>query len=86
MKEYGVNTVIYTDVSRDGMLQGPNVEATKALVEATGMDITGSGGVSCLQDIRDLKKAGCAGAILGKALYEGAFTLQEAIEANREEA
>ena len=86
MKGFGVSTVIYTDVSRDGMLQGPNVEATRALVQATGMEITGSGGVSCLRDLRDLRQAGCAGAILGKALYEGAFTLREAIEANREEA
>ena len=85
MKAFGVDTVIYTDISRDGMMSGPNVKATRALVEATGMRITGSGGVSCLEDIRQLKKAGCAGAILGKALYEGAFTLEEAIKVNGEE-
>lgn len=80
MKQCGVRDIIYTDVSRDGMLQGPNVPATAALVEATGMDIIGSGGVSKLSDLTALKEAGCAGAILGKALYEGAFTLPEAIK------
>ncbi len=79
MKALGVAVVIYTDVSRDGMMQGPNVAATRALVEATGMEITGSGGVSSLEDLRALKAAGCAGAILGKALYEKAFTLAEAL-------
>lgn len=79
MKEAGTDTVIYTDVSRDGMMQGPNIPATQALIEQTGMQIIGSGGVSCLEDLRGLKKAGCAGAILGKALYEGAFTLPEAL-------
>ena len=80
MKQCGVRDIIYTDVSRDGMMQGPNVPATAALVEATGMDIIGSGGVSQLGDLTALKGAGCAGAILGKALYEGAFTLPEAIK------
>ena len=80
MKQWGVRDIIYTDVSRDGMMSGPNVPATAALVGATGMDIIGSGGVSQLADLTALKQAGCAGAILGKALYEGAFTLEEAIQ------
>ena len=71
MKDLGVTTVIYTDVSRDGMMQGPNVEATAALVQATGLDVIGSGGVSGVADLIRLRDAGCAGAILGKALYEG---------------
>ena len=86
MKEKGVCRIIYTDVSRDGMMQGPNIPATRTLVEATGMPVTGSGGVSSLNDLRELKKAGCAGAILGKAMYEKAFTLAEALEAVKEEA
>ena len=86
MKEKGVCRSIYTDVSRDGMMQGPNIPATRALVEAAGMPVTGSGGVSSLDDLRELKKAGCAGAILGKAMYEKAFTLEEALEAVKEEA
>ena len=84
MRDMGVTDVIYTDVSRDGMMQGPNVEATRRLIEQTGMDIIGSGGVSCLNDLGNLKAAGCAGAILGRAMYEGAFTLEEALQYNKE--
>ncbi|MBQ8655355.1 MAG: 1-(5-phosphoribosyl)-5-[Clostridia bacterium] len=84
MLDMGVSAVIYTDVSRDGMMQGPNVEATRALAEATGMQIIGSGGVSSIRDLKALQSAGCAGAILGKALYEGAFTLPEALNAVKE--
>ena len=81
MKDLGVTTVIYTDVSRDGMMQGPNVEATAALVQATGLDVIGSGGVSSVADLIRLRDAGRAGAILGKALYEGAIALPEALAA-----
>ena len=84
MRDMGVKDVIYTDVSRDGMMQGPNVAATRKLIEQTGMDIIGSGGVSCLNDLGHLKAAGCAGAILGRAMYEGAFTLEEALQYNKE--
>ncbi len=84
MRDMGVTTIIYTDVSRDGMMQGPNVPATRALIEATGMDVIGSGGVSCLDDLRHLRDAGCAGAILGRAMYEGAFTVEEALAAMNE--
>ena len=81
MRELGVTTVIYTDVSRDGMMQGPNVSATRALIEATGLEIIGSGGVSAVGDLLAFREAGCAGAILGKALYEKAFTLADALSA-----
>ena len=84
MRDMGVKDVIYTDVSRDGMMQGPNVEATRKLIEQTGMDIIGSGGVSCLDDLRNLRDAGCAGAILGRAMYESAFTVEEALAAVKE--
>ena len=84
MKNMGVDTIIYTDVSRDGMMQGPNVAATRKLIEQTDMNIIGSGGVSCLKDLGNLKAAGCAGAILGRAMYEGAFTLEEALAYNKE--
>ena len=84
MRDMGVKDVIYTDVSRDGMMQGPNVEATRRLIAQTGMDVIGSGGVSCLNDLGNLKAAGCAGAILGRAMYEGAFTLEEALQYNKE--
>ena len=81
MKEYGVRHVVYTDISRDGMLTGPNVEATKALTEATGMDIIASGGMSSMDDLRRLHEAGVKGAIIGKALYENRINLREAVEA-----
>ena len=70
MKEYGVKHIIYTDISRDGMLSGPNIPATKKLTEETGLDIIASGGVSCMEDLQALYDAGISGAIMGKALYE----------------
>lgn len=81
MKEYGVRHVVYTDISRDGMLSGPNVEATRALTEATGMDIIASGGMSSMDDLRRLCDAGVKGAIIGKALYENRIDLKEAVGA-----
>jgi phosphoribosylformimino-5-aminoimidazole carboxamide ribotide isomerase len=79
MKEMGVETIIYTDISRDGMLNGPNVEATKALSHATGMNIIASGGVSSMEDLQQIYEAGIQGAIIGKALYEGRIDLAEAV-------
>ncbi|MDO5415748.1 MAG: 1-(5-phosphoribosyl)-5-[(5-phosphoribosylamino)methylideneamino]imidazole-4-carboxamide isomerase [Lachnospiraceae bacterium] len=79
MKEYGVRHVVYTDISRDGMLSGPNVAATKALTDETGLDIIASGGVSCMEDLEALYQAGIQGAIIGKALYEKRIELKEAI-------
>ncbi len=81
MKEYGVRHIVYTDISRDGMLTGPNVEYTKKLTEETGMDIIASGGMSSMEDLRQLYHAGVCGAIIGKALYEKRIDLKEAIEA-----
>lgn len=79
MKEMGVKTIIYTDISRDGMLSGPNVEATKRLSDATGLDVVASGGVSCMEDLRKIHEAGIHGAIMGKSLYEGRIDLVEAV-------
>ena len=79
MKEYGVRHIVYTDISRDGMLSGPNVEATRKLTEETGLDIIASGGVSCMQDLKCLHEAGIRGAIIGKALYENRIDLAEAV-------
>ena len=80
MKQIGICDVIYTDIGRDGMQTGPNVEATRKLIEKTGMNIIGSGGVGQLSDLYALRAAGCAGAIVGKALYNGNFTLAEALK------
>lgn len=79
----GCARYVVTDVSRDGMLSGPNLDLLARLCEATDTPIVASGGVSSLADIeaiRGLRDAGVEGAIIGKALYSGAFTLQEALD------
>ncbi len=83
MRDCGVNTLIYTDISRDGMLNGPNIPATANLVKETGMEIIASGGMSRLEDLIALKKEGVPGAIIGKALYENKIDLKEALETVR---
>lgn len=80
MKAYGVRHIVYTDISKDGMLTGPNVAYTQKLTEETGMDIIASGGVSCMSDLEELDKRGIHGAIIGKALYEKRISLQEAVQ------
>ena len=80
MKVYGVRTVVYTDISKDGMLTGPNVSATKTLSDATGLDIIASGGMSCMDDLQAISDAKIHGAIIGKALYEKRIDLKEAID------
>lgn len=80
MREIGVKTIVYTDISKDGMLSGPNVEQTKLLSDKTGIDIIASGGMSCMQDLEDVCAAGIHGAIMGKALYEKKIILKEAVQ------
>lgn len=82
--ERGVRRIIYTDISRDGMLGGPNVEQTLAVARAANVNVTASGGVSSLDDIARLRDAGDSrldSVIVGKALYEGKFKLEAAIRA-----
>lgn len=84
MQDLGVTTAVYTDISRDGLLQGPNLQAIEDMARQSGLEIIASGGVSSRENIRALKAledCGVAGAIMGKALYEGKITLPEAIEA-----
>ncbi len=79
---YGVAAIIYTDIARDGMMQGPNIAATRALAEAISIPVIASGGVSSLKDIENLmaiEASGIAGAITGKAVYTGAINLAEAV-------
>ncbi len=79
---YGVSAIVYTDISRDGMLRGPNIEATKALAEAISIPVIASGGLSCLDDIKRLmaiEQSGVTGVITGKAIYTGSIKLYEAI-------
>lgn len=79
MKAFGVKHIVYTDISKDGMMAGPNVMHTKQLTEETGMDIIASGGVSCIEDLIRLNEAGIQGVIIGKALYEKKIDLNEAV-------
>ena len=80
MKEYGVQHIVYTDISRDGMLSGPNVTYTKMLTEKTGLDVIASGGVSCMEDLDMLYENRISGVIIGKALYENKIHLTEALK------
>ena len=80
MKEYGVRHIVYTDISRDGMLNGPNVEVTKILLKKTGLDVIASGGVSSIEDLNRLYEEGIPGAVIGKAIYEGKIVLKDAVE------
>ena len=84
MEAAGVKTIIFTDISRDGMLTGPNLEMLKDLNEAVSCDIVASGGVSKLQDIIDCRDLGLYGTICGKAIYSGNLNLREAINASRD--
>ncbi len=79
MEQLGVQTVICTDISRDGAMQGTNRALYRTLAARYAMDIIASGGVSSLEDIRALNAAGVAGAIIGKAYYTGAIDLAQAI-------
>jgi phosphoribosylformimino-5-aminoimidazole carboxamide ribotide isomerase len=74
----GARTAIYTDAARDGALTGPDVEGARAIA-ALGLDVIVSGGVASLADLRSAADAGLAGAIVGRALHEGRFTLAEAL-------
>ena len=83
---FGLETIIYTDISRDGTLSGVNVTETAHLARASGLKVIASGGVKSISDIEELKKRECdgvIGVIVGKSIYEGTLTLIEAIAASR---
>ncbi|MDD5440031.1 MAG: HisA/HisF-related TIM barrel protein, partial [Candidatus Omnitrophica bacterium] len=78
----GLKRIIYTDISRDGMMEGPNLKGLESVAGSTALEIISSGGVSRLDDIvriRGLKKNNIKGIIIGKALYEGTIKLEEAL-------
>ncbi|NQU95272.1 MAG: 1-(5-phosphoribosyl)-5-[(5-phosphoribosylamino)methylideneamino]imidazole-4-carboxamide isomerase [Candidatus Omnitrophica bacterium] len=84
LENCGAKRIIYTDISRDGMMVGPNLESLKAVLQATSLEVIASGGVSTLDDIKvlkELEKDGLKAAIIGKALYEGKLKLEEALRA-----
>ncbi|QSX07605.1 1-(5-phosphoribosyl)-5-[(5-phosphoribosylamino)methylideneamino]imidazole-4-carboxamide isomerase [Alkalibacter rhizosphaerae] len=80
LQEAGVATIIYTDISRDGMLMGPNVEMLKTLQEKLDVDIIASGGIARIDNIKELAGLDLYGAITGKALYEGTLTMKEILD------
>ena len=80
MEALGIRNVICTDISRDGAMRGTNLELYRELSRKYKMDITASGGVSTLEDVRQLRRMDLYGAIIGKAYYTGAIDLKEAIE------
>lgn len=85
LEEMGVQTVIVTDISKDGTLSGPNTDMLAALKEQSGMRIIASGGIRSIEDIVALKQLGLYGAITGKAMYHGTLDLKAAISLCREE-
>jgi phosphoribosylformimino-5-aminoimidazole carboxamide ribotide isomerase len=87
LEELKVASIIYTDIKRDGMMSGPNLEETRKLAESLNTPIIAAGGISCLEDIRslmELEQYGVEGVITGKALYRGKLDLREALELTRQ--
>ena len=82
IRDVGVGTVIFTDVSRDGLGSGLNIAATQELSKRSGLDVIASGGVHTIDDVLAAKDAGLAGTIIGRALYEGTIDLKSALESN----
>ena len=80
LKKAGLRTVIFTDIRRDGLGSGLNIDATRALTEATGLEVIASGGVLTIEDVIAAREAGLAGTIIGRALYEGSIDLGKALK------
>lgn len=80
MEQCGVKTIIYTDISKDGTLSGPNLEQLEEINNAVSCDIIASGGVTNINDIKALKSLGLYGAICGKSIYSGSLDLKQALE------
>ena len=81
--DFGISTIIYTDISRDGMLNGIDAAHVADIAKHAGINVIASGGVSSLDDIKNLKayeSSGIVGVIIGKALYEGVIDLAEALK------
>ncbi|GAB1470075.1 1-(5-phosphoribosyl)-5-[(5-phosphoribosylamino)me thylideneamino]imidazole-4-carboxamide isomerase [Chloroflexota bacterium] len=80
MRTLGLRTVIFTDVSRDGLGSGLNIPSTRELAEVSGLDVIASGGAHTIDDVIAAKRAGLAGCIIGRALYDGTVDLMEALQ------
>lgn len=80
LEKLGVQTIVYTDIFKDGMLQGPNFEELNTMNEATSINVIASGGVTTKEDVRRLENMNMYGAIIGKALYDGNLVFEELVE------
>lgn len=80
LEEIGVETIVYTDILKDGMLQGPNLEELEAMNQATNLNVIASGGVTTKEDIQQLRNLQLYGAIIGKALYDGTLSFEEIVK------
>lgn len=81
LESIGIRTLVYTDISRDGMLSGPNFEVYQELSQKTKLDITASGGVTTIEDLKKLNEMKMYGAIIGKALYDNKLEFTQALQA-----
>ena len=81
--DWGAAALLYTDIARDGIHAGPNVEATAELAAAVACEVIASGGVSSLADLQRLRAANIAAVVVGRALYDRRFTVSEAVQAAR---
>jgi len=77
----GIRSIVFTDIVQDGMMRGPNIAALREMVEGVDAEIIASGGISTVEDVRAVRDAGAAAAIIGTALYSGRLELREAMEA-----
>ena len=85
MRDAGVRTIVFTDISRDGLGSGLNIPSTRALADASGLDVIASGGVHTIDDVIAAREANLAGVIIGRALYEGTIDLKEALNIHKHE-
>ena len=81
LEQIGVKTIVYTDIAKDGMLQGPNLEEQRAINNATSMNVIASGGVTTKEDVNNLQTLDLYGTIIGKALYDGKLDFESVVEA-----
>ncbi len=79
-KHMGIECALYTDISKDGAMRGPNICETVRMNKETGLSVIASGGISSMRDLENLQESGVYGAVLGKSIYSGAIDLKEAIE------
>lgn len=85
LEEIGVQTIVYTDIAKDGMLSGPNFSELETMNQATSIRVIASGGVTTKEDVRKLREMDMYGAIIGKALYDGNLTFEELVEGRNDQ-